>query len=152
MIVVRLDRHLWQRVALLALLLTWPLILFGRPAYTSDSLSYFKGGKVAVTYAVSTIASPFHVAMVQSGTAPIDGKASPGASADGTLGVRSIPYSIAAYLLSAPSAKMIVLVLVQAVVTALTITIVTLTLGVTELWAFTILALAVVVATPVACC
>src|SRR5438876_8794568 len=115
MIVVWLDRHLWQRVALLALLLTWPLILFGRPAYTSDSLSYFKGGKVAVTFAISKIASPFHVATVQSGTAPINDQATSGAAPADTVGVRSIPYSIAAYLLTAPSAKTIVLVLLQAV-------------------------------------
>jgi hypothetical protein len=47
MTVVRVDRQLWGRMVLLTLLLTWPLILFGRPGYTDDSPSYFKGGRVA---------------------------------------------------------------------------------------------------------
>jgi hypothetical protein len=150
MTVVRLDRQLWGRTALLTLLLTWPLILFGRPGYTSDSLSYFKGGRAAVNFAVGKIASQFHVGAVQSVAPPTNDKAISVVTPADTVGVRSIPYSVAAYLLSAPDAKMIVLVLAQACVTALTITIVALTLGVTELWAFIVLAVTVAVTTPVA--
>lgn len=150
MTVVRVDRHLWGRMVLLTLLLTWPLILFGRPGYTDDSPSYFKGGRVAVNFAVGKIASQFHVDAVQSVAPAINDKATPVAAPADTVGVRSIPYSVAAYLLSAPDAKMMVLVLAQTFVTALTITIVALTLGVAELWAFLILAVTVAVTTPVA--
>ena len=87
---------------------------------------------------------------VQSVAPAINDKATPVAAPADTVGVRSIPYSVAAYLLSAPDAKMMVLVLAQTLVTALTITIVALTLGVAELWAFLILAVTVAVTTPVA--
>src|SRR5215469_14897111 len=106
MTVRRLDRQLWGRTALLTLLLTWPLILFGRPGYTSDSLSYLKGGRVAVNFVVGKIASHFHEGVVQSAAPPTNDKATPVAAPLDTVGVRSIPYSVAAYLLSAPDAKM----------------------------------------------
>ena len=129
MTVVRVDRQLWGRMVLLTLLLTWPLILFGRPGYTDDSPSYFKGGRVAVNFAVGKIASQFHVDAVQSVAPAINDKATTVAAPADTVGVRSIPYSVAAYLLSAPDAKMMVLVLAQTFVTALIITIVALNSG-----------------------
>ena len=107
---VRLDRHVAWRAALLTLLLAWPLILFGRPAYFSDSLSYYKGGKVAVAFEVGKIASLYRAATFQPETATIIGVEPPGASPGEASGARSIPYSVAAYLLSAPDAKMIGLV------------------------------------------
>jgi hypothetical protein len=149
--VVHLDRHVAWRVALLTLLLAWPLFLFGNPSYFGDSLSYYKGGKVAVGFVTGKIASQFRAAPFQRATATkIDVKPQ-GASVEEARGTRSIPYSIAAYLLSAPDGKMIALVLTQAMLTALTITIAALVLGMLEAWKFILLAVTVVIATPVAC-
>jgi hypothetical protein len=148
MAVVHFDRHLWVRTAVLTLLLTWPLILFGRPAYFSDSLSYYKGGKVAVMFAVGKITSQLHLAASQSPTPSANVKANPGAAPDDTVGVRSIPYSVVAYLLSPPDGEMIVLGIAQAAIAALTIAIVVLALGLTGFWRFTLLAVALAVVTP----
>jgi hypothetical protein len=149
--IVRLDWHVAWRVALLALLLAWPLILFGRPSYFSDSLSYYKGGKAAVTLEIGKIASLFRAAPFQPTTATIAGVKPLEASAEEARGARSISYSLAAYLLSAPDGKMIALVLMQAMAAALTITIVAMSLGAIEPWKFMLLAVTLVVATPVAC-
>src|ERR1700676_4340723 len=107
MTVVRLDRNSGWRVGLLTLLLAWPLILFGRPSYF-DSLSYYRGGRVAVAFAISKIAQS-RTATSQQASPPAIGDAPP--NAGDTNGARSIPYSVIAYLLSAPEGKMIVLVL-----------------------------------------
>jgi hypothetical protein len=151
--VVRLDRHLAWRVALLTLLLAWPLILFGRPSYFSDSLSYYKGGRAAVAFGAGKVASLFHPTPPPTATATNIGVPPPGVSAEAEepKGARSIPYSVVAYLLSAPDGKMIALVLIQMLVVALTITIVAMSLGAIEPWTFILLAVPLVVATPVAC-
>jgi hypothetical protein len=152
MSVLRLDQQVAWRVVVLTLLLAWPLILFGRPSYFSDSLSYYKGGKAAVERGEGKLASLFGMAPSQSTKTPgTIGVKPPDGSADDARGVRSIPYSITAYLLSAPDGKMIVLVLAQAMVAALTIAIVVMSLGMLEPWKFVLLAAIAVVATPVAC-
>jgi len=112
--VVRLDRHVAWRVAVLTLLVAWPLILFGRPSYFSDSLSYYKGGKAAVELETGKIAPLFRPAPSQPATATIADIKPLGAPAEEARGARSIPYSVAAYLLSWPDGKMIALVLIQA--------------------------------------
>jgi hypothetical protein len=147
--VVWLNRRVFWRSSLLTLLLVWPLILFGRPAYFYDSVNYYSGGRVAVAFAVGKVASQFGPATFQPATRPAGGEATPGAPP--TRAARSILYGVAAYLLSAPAGKMITLVLAQAVVTALTITIVSTALGATGFWAFGIVAVTVAVATPAAC-
>jgi hypothetical protein len=103
-------------------------------------------GKIASLFRADT----FQPATATTTTAAI-GNRPPGALAEEARGARSILYSVAAYLLSAPDAKMIALVLAQAMAAALTITIVATSLGVIEFWKSTLLAMAVVVATPVAC-
>src|SRR5258708_4075558 len=148
---VRLDRHVAWRVAVLTLLLAWPLILFGHPSYFSDSLSYYKGGKVAVELEVGKIKSLFRPAPSHQETTTIIGVKALGASAEEARGARSIPYSVAAYLLSAPDGKMTAMALTQAMIVALTITIVAMSLGAIEPWKFMLLAVTVVVATPAAC-
>jgi hypothetical protein len=149
---VFLDRHVAWRVAVLALLLAWPLMFFGRPSYFfSDSLSYYKGGKAAVEFEIDKIKTLFRPTPFQPATDTNGEVKSLRASADEARGARSIPYSVVAYLLSAPDGKMIALVLAQAMVVALTITIVAMSLGLIEPWKFMLLAVIVVVATPVAC-
>lgn len=147
---VCLDRHLAWRASLLMLLLAWPLIFFGRPAYFGDALSYYKGGKVAVEFAVGKFTSLLNAATFKSTTASGTDASSAGPSQEAT-GARSIPYSFVAYLLSAPNAQMFALVLAQAMLASLTITIVVTALGATETWKFTLLVATIVVATPVAC-
>ena len=52
---IALDRQNWAGTAFLAALLLWPLVIFGRPAYFIDSLSYLRGGAFAVQYAVTKV-------------------------------------------------------------------------------------------------
>lgn len=111
----RLDWALARRTLVLALLLLWPLILFGRPSYISDSASYLKGGKVAVEFVTAKIrgseapdparAGPF-VAKPAVGSAPASSHEAP-------KGARSVTYSVAAYLLRWPGIDMTALALAQ---------------------------------------
>lgn len=149
--IVCLDRHLAWRASLLMLLLAWPLILFGRPAYFSDALSYYKGGKVAVEFAVGKFTSLLNAATFKSATPSVTDARSAGAPPQEATGARSIPYSVVAYLLSAPNAQMFALVLAQAMAASLTMTIVVMALGATQTWKFVLLMVTIVVATPVAC-
>ena len=139
--VVHLDRWVAWRCSLLTLLLAWPLIVFGSPAYFYDSTAYYKGGRVAVSFALNKIALRFDETSARPDAAVgRDRNPPPEPSLGDIKGARSIPYSVTAYLLRAPGETMIVLVLAQAFVTALTITIMALALGVTGPWRFAILA------------
>lgn len=114
---VALDRQTWSGTAFLAALLLWPLLIFGRPAYFIDTLSYLKGGAFAVQYAVTKaqptlLRPPEHASPVQ----PKPAASAPAASAKGA---RSIPYSILSYLLAWPGRSMVALAVAQAILTAL---------------------------------
>ena len=113
---VGLDGTLARRTLVLALLLLWPLILFGRPSYISDSASYLKGGKVAVEFVASKL-SPSSPEVPTSSAGPSAAKASnsPGAPGfrEAATGARSVNYSVAAYLLRWPGIDMTALALVQ---------------------------------------
>lgn len=106
---VRLDRRFLLFSLLAALILSWPLLAFGRPAYIQDSAAYYKGGRAAVSFALAKIDQPGQ---------PATGAQSAGSphrnAAREASGVRSITYSVVAYLLSAPRATMVLLALVQA--------------------------------------
>ena len=106
---VRLDRRFLLFSLLAALILSWPLLAFGRPAYIQDSAAYYKGGRAAVSFALAKIDRPEQIAAgAQSASSPhVD-------AAREASGVRSITYSVAAYILSAPRATMVLLALVQA--------------------------------------
>lgn len=113
---VGLDGALARRALVLALLLLWPLILFGRPSYISDSASYLKGGKVAVEFVASKL-SPSAPQAPASAAAPSAAKVSDSPGAPGfheaPKGARSVAYSVAAYLLRWPGIDMTALALVQ---------------------------------------
>ena len=111
---VRLDRRFLLFSLLAALLLSWPLLAFGRPAYIQDSAAYYKGGRAAVSYVLAKFdqAEPAAVG-APSGQASGPAPAHENAAKEAT-GVRSITYSVAAYLLSAPGATMVLLALAQA--------------------------------------
>jgi len=150
--VVHLDRWVAWRCSLLTLLLAWPLIVFGSPAYMYDSPAYYKGGRVAVSFALNKIALRFDETTFRPDAAVGRDRNPPSErSLSDIKGARSIPYSITAYLLRAPGETMTVLVLAQAFVTALTITIMALALGVKGPWRFAILAATLALATPAAC-
>lgn len=115
---VRLDRILAGRTLLLGLLLLWPLILAGRPAYIADSASYLKGGKAAVEFVTAKL---IHSAPVPlpgakpvgvSGATAVNDPQNVGA-ADAAKGARSVTYSVAAYLLRWPGMDMAALAIVQ---------------------------------------
>jgi hypothetical protein len=116
---LRLDRRFLLFTLLAALLLSWPLVLFGRPSYIPDSLSYYKGGRAAVSYALTSLGgweiSAKPVGPPQQSNSPA---AKPDVPAKEVSGVRSITYSVAAYLLSAPSVTLLLLVIAQALATA----------------------------------
>lgn len=120
---VRLDVSL-VRATLLGLLFLWPLILFGRPAYISDSASYYKGGRAAFSYAYDLTSKRTEApSLERSPTAPeVVDAASRGAQltmgSASIPGVRSLTYSIMAYVFSAPGGKMWLLAGVQALLAA----------------------------------
>ena len=111
---VRFDGALVRRTLIFALLLLWPLILFGGPSYIADSASYLKGGKVAVEFVSSKL-------FPQPSQAPAPGL--PAAKApdlpvapsfhEAPKGARSVTYSVTAYLLRWPGMDMTALALAQ---------------------------------------
>lgn len=117
---VALDRKLLVTTLIAALLFLWPLLVYGRPAYFQDSAAYYKGGRVAVTFAVDKLglgestprAAPAATASVGSG----GGTGQPAAQAPQQVrgGARSVAYSILAYVLGAPRQQMWLLAAAQA--------------------------------------
>lgn len=106
---VRLDRRFLLFSLLATLILSWPLLAFGHPAYFQDSAAYYKGGRAAVSFAVAKVAPP-----EQSGTKAQSAESPHTDAAKEASGVRSITYSVATYVLSAPRATMLLLTLAQA--------------------------------------
>src|SRR5918995_219730 len=115
---LRLDRRFLLFTLLAALLLSWPLLVFGRPAYIQDSAAYYKGGRAAVFFALGKLDRS---EAATRGAQPGQEAALPTAPADETAkdvsGVRSITYSVAAYLLSAPRVTLVLLTIAQALAT-----------------------------------
>ena len=114
---IALDRQNWAGTAFLAALLLWPLVIFGRPAYFIDSLSYLRGGAFAVQYAVTKV-QPTQLPSAQR-TSPAQPHPATSAPAAAAKGARSIPYSILSYLLAWPGRSMAALAVAQAILTAL---------------------------------
>lgn len=115
---LRLDRRFLLFTLLAALLLSWPLLVFGRPAYIQDSAAYYKGGQAAVSFALGKLdrsaAAIKHGQPRQEAGAPISAGEE---TAKDVRGVRSITYSVAAYLLSAPGSTLVLLTIAQALAT-----------------------------------
>lgn len=116
---VSINRVYLLRSTLLAMLLLWPLLLFGRPAYMDDSAAYQNGGEQAVSFVLRKL----HLAEPEARNRPakvVEGKPAP--SAEGgkdTKVARSIPYSVLGYVLGGPGMTMIWLAMFQAATTAL---------------------------------
>lgn len=140
--VVRLDRDLASRTLVLAVLLLWPLILFGGPGSIADSAAYIKGGKVAVAFATDRFEPASQPAVAPIGPAPkAGGVADPRAEAASAKGVRSIPYSVLAYLLRGPGFTMTWLAVFQSLVAAFTCAVVAAASGVRSWKRYAILCL-----------
>ncbi len=149
---VSLNRTLAWRTSLFALLLIWPLILFGRPTYLlGDSLSYLKVGQQAVEFAAAKMSARMdHRALVPpsgASTAQMAPLSSPGAD---TKTSRSVPYGVAAYVLRSPGQDMTALALAQVLAASLICSIVTGVSGVKTRRGFLSVALVVAIATPLA--
>ena len=112
---LRLDRRFLLVTLIAATLLSWPLLAFGRPFYIQDSVAYYKGGQAAVSFVTSRLDESQAATPAGQGSqaAPPPQKVAKQAS-----GVRSVTYSAAAYLLSAPHGRMILLTICQALATA----------------------------------
>lgn len=105
------DRKLSLTSLILALLLCWPVLVFGRPAYYEDTVSYYKGGKTALSVISGTAGTP---------PAIVGGPAAGAAMAAvaQTKGARSISYSVLTALLAGPGAALVPLVILQALLLA----------------------------------
>lgn len=112
---VRLDRRFLLFSLLAALLFSWPLAVFGSPSYIQDSAAYYKGGRAAVSFALAKLDGSD---LAVTGGQPAQQSGSPAPppenAAKAAGGVRSITYSVAAYLLSAPGATLVLLAIAQA--------------------------------------
>lgn len=124
---VSFSRRFLLRSVLFALLLLWPLLMFGRPAYMDDSAAYQNGGEQAVGFVLRKL----HLTEPASRKTPdsaLEHKATrpkPAASADSgkdTKVARSIPYSVLSYVLGGPGMTMVWLAMFQAVTTAMALT------------------------------
>ena len=144
---VGLDRTFAWRTALLTVMLLWPLIFFGRPTYFIDSVSYYKGGQAAVTFAAAKLAP---VASPGGPSGATTRAVDPAAAADGAKGARSIVYSVATYVLRAPGADMALVALAQALATALTMAAILGVTGVRRIRTVALIGGVVAVATPAA--
>src|ERR671913_2205748 len=115
---LRLDRRFLLFTLLATLLLSWPLLVFGRPAYIQDSAAYYKGGRAAVSFALGKLDRS---EAATKDAQPAQDAGWPTHPAEETAkdvsGVRSITYSVAAYLLSAPRVTLVLLTIVQALAT-----------------------------------
>lgn len=141
------DRGLLQWALLAAALLLWPLLLFGEPAYFSDSASYYKGGRTAVAITLDRLQALIETAPDAQGS----GAAAEAAAALGAAkGSRSVLYSLAAYLLSWPGVTMTLLAAAQALATGWVIAVAARLAGVRSWAGFAGVAAVVAFATPAA--
>lgn len=149
---VRLDGALARRALVLALLLLWPLILFGRPSYIADSASYLKGGKVAVEFVAGKLRGG--EAADQASAGPFVAKPSLGSTPasvhEAPKGARSVTYSVASYLLRWPGIDMTALALAQIVCAAFIAAVTMIALGVVGWGRFLAVGAVLAFATPLA--
>lgn len=132
---VSFSRVYVMRSLLFAMLLLWPLLMFGRPAYMVDSAAYQNGGERAVTFVLRRLhlikPAPRKTAdqAVQPDSANIAGKASSIKAAAApakdekrdTKVARSILYSVLAYIFGGPGMSMIYMAVFHAITVALVI-------------------------------
>ncbi len=101
-------------------LLLWPLAVNGRPFYSADSASYFRGGKLGFDTSLLILESPFRRAKPAAGENP---QAIVSQATSNSGGARSPIYSLIVYLFRYPGEMLLALAIAQAAVVALMITI-----------------------------
>lgn len=114
---LRLDRRFVLFTLVAALLLSWPLLAFGRPAYIQDSAAYYKGGRAAVSFVLAKLDQAGAFIKAPQAKQETGAPGAPAEEVEDVRGVRSITYSVAAYLLSAPQATLVLLTIAQALAT-----------------------------------
>jgi hypothetical protein len=141
------DRPLFMKAVLAAALMLWPLATFGVPAYFADSLSYYKGGQAAVEFVVDVLQpSPADSNSDQNA----HGAGQAASVAENAKGARSVVYSVAAFLLGAPGASMVLLVVAQALAMGWIVAITARLAGIQSWSGFLTLAVVLAFATPAA--
>lgn len=134
---------------MLALLLAWPLFLFGRPSYIPDSVSYLKGGKVAVEFVAGKPLAHSAPSIVIPPSAVAESNAAVSAEpVEEPKAARSIVYSVAAYLLRWPGNTMTALALAQLLAASFVCAVVAGASGVRTPRFFLLVGLVVAIATP----
>lgn len=107
----------------------WPLLVFGQPSYITDSSSYYRGGQAAWERIAAFLPEE-----------PAPAEPPTGSAANGTdaakqaVGVRSLVYSAATFVLSAPGTSLILLVVVQTAAAALVLWLLLRVTGATSWW------------------
>jgi hypothetical protein len=97
-------------LAVFTLMLMWPVLLNGGPFYFGDSPGYLKGAEVALNFAAERLHAIFGE--------PSEGGAVAVAAGGGVWGVRSVVYSVFAYLTCAPGDSWLFTCLFQALAVA----------------------------------
>ena len=119
---VSVNRIYVLRSIILATLMMWPLLLFGKPAYMVDSSAYQNGGERAVAFVAHKLDIPIGIAD-KPGTGPSSEAALKNADGSEDAKVaRAITYSVIAYVLSGPGLMMAYLALFHALSTGLVAT------------------------------
>ena len=116
---VALDRRLSLTTLIGCLLFLWPLLVYGRPGDFQDSAAYYKGGHMAVGFALEKL--HLQDPKPEAATPPAATSSAAGPVVQDpqqVRGARSVAYSVAAYVLGAPRPQMWLLVAAQALATA----------------------------------
>lgn len=124
---IQIKPGIWLRGMLAGILFSWTLFLFGGPLYIADSLAYYKGGHAAVEFAAIKLdlASQAPALTYSNSAKGQESKASNKLGVEATarvpeaIGVRSIAYSVMAYVLGAPNGTMLLLAIAQGLLTGL---------------------------------
>ena len=119
--VVHIRAKTWFTGIIAGFLFTWTLIPFGGPIYIADSVAYYKGGNAAVEFVTSKFNQtsvaprPAEPQSINGGEVKNDNAvvAKPAAQVAEATGIRSIAYSVIAYLLGAPGGTMLLLAIGQ---------------------------------------
>lgn len=96
------------------LALMWPALLNGGPYYFPDSAGYLKGGEAAVSFAAAKVSGVLHAQ---------SGGVAAAASEASVSGVRSIAYSVFAFLTRAPGDSLFGTSLLQALAVAFSLSV-----------------------------
>ena len=103
------DRQ-WAFVAVVGVVMLWPVLFNHGPYYFGDSPGYLNGGKLAVDFVLNKVTHLFqHHEDAQGGVAAVTSNVS---------GVRSVAYSVFASLTRAPANSMLFLVFLQSLLVA----------------------------------